>query len=63
MSCLEALAPTHARVFHVREMDGLSTEDICKELKVTSTNCWVMLHRARLSLRECLQTKWFGAKP
>ena len=38
----------------------LSTEEICQELDITPTNCWVMLHRARLLLRECLETQWFG---
>ncbi|MND07897.1 RNA polymerase sigma factor [compost metagenome] len=49
-----------ARVFTMREVLGLSTEEICKELGITTTNCWVMLHRARLSLRTCLELKWFG---
>ena len=49
-----------ARVFVMREVMELSTEEICKELGITATNCWVMLHRTRLSLRECLESKWFG---
>ncbi len=61
--CAKNLPEKTARVFMMREVLEESTEDICKELKVTSTNCWVMLHRARMSLRECLQTKWFGAQP
>lgn len=62
MYCLEALAPLHARVFHLREMEGASTEDICKELDITSTNCWVVLHRARLGLQQCLETNFeYGA--
>jgi len=56
--CLEHLAPSQAQVFHLRELDGLSTEDICKELKITSTNCWVMLYRARLGLQQCLEHRW-----
>ena len=49
-----------ARVFAMREVMELSTEEICKALDITPTNCWVMLHRARLSLRECLEFRWFG---
>ena len=60
LRCMEALAPAHAQVFHLREMDGLSTEEICKELGISSTNCWVMLYRARLSLQQCLETHWGG---
>lgn len=58
IACLEKLAPTHARVFHLRELEGLSTESICKELNITSTNCWVMLYRARLGLQQCLAMHW-----
>jgi RNA polymerase sigma-70 factor (ECF subfamily) len=50
-----------ARVFVMREVMELSTEEICKAVGITATNCWVMLHRARLALRECLEIKWFKA--
>ena len=58
--CAKNLPDKTARVFMMREVLEEDTDTICKELKITSTNCWVMLHRARMSLRECLQTKWFG---
>ena len=58
--CAKLMPVKTARVFMMREVMELSTEEICKELDITTTNCWVMLHRARLSLRECLQIKWFG---
>ncbi len=58
--CASAMPTKTARVFVMREVMELSTEEICKELGITATNCWVMLHRARLSLRECLEMKWFG---
>lgn len=58
--CAGVMPAKTARVFVMREVMELSTDDICKELGITATNCWVMLHRARLSLRECLEIKWFG---
>lgn len=58
--CAQNMPAKTARAFMMREVMELSTEEICKELGVTTTNCWVMLHRARLSLRECLEMKWFG---
>lgn len=58
--CSMLMPPKMARVFMMREVMELTTDEICKELDITATNCWVMLHRARLSLRECLQNKWFG---
>jgi RNA polymerase sigma-70 factor (ECF subfamily) len=58
-ACVQVMPVRTARVFVMREVLELATEDICKELGITATNCWVLLHRARLSLRECLETKWF----
>jgi len=58
--CAKLMPARMARVFMMREVMELSTEEICKELGITATNCWVLLHRARLSLRECFATKWFG---
>jgi RNA polymerase sigma-70 factor, ECF subfamily len=59
-SCAKLMPAKTARVFAMREVLELSTEEICKELGITATNCWVMLHRARLSLRACLELNWFG---
>jgi RNA polymerase sigma-70 factor (ECF subfamily) len=59
-ACLNALPERTARVFMMREHLGLDTSEICKELGITSTHCWVMLHRARMALRLCLETNWFG---
>jgi RNA polymerase sigma-70 factor, ECF subfamily len=59
--CLEALPPATARAFTMREVLGIETDEICKELSITATNCWVLLYRARMSLRSCLQLHWFGA--
>ena len=58
--CLEALPPRTAQAFLLREHMGLETAEICKELGVTSTHCWVLLYRARMALRECLDKSWFG---
>jgi RNA polymerase sigma-70 factor (ECF subfamily) len=60
-ACLQRLPPTTARVFMMREMLGLETSEICQELSMSSSNCWVVLHRARMGLRLCLEQKWFGS--
>lgn len=57
--CLQRLPERSARVFTMREVMDMSTGEICQELQITPTNCWVMLHRARLTLRECLELNWF----
>jgi RNA polymerase sigma-70 factor, ECF subfamily len=58
-SCLATLPGATARAFYLREIQGLSTEEICAELGISQSNCWVMLHRARLSLRQSLENRWF----
>jgi RNA polymerase sigma-70 factor, ECF subfamily len=60
--CAQVMPVRSARVFMMREVLELSTEEICKEIGITPTNLWVILHRARLSLRECIEMKW-GAVP
>jgi RNA polymerase sigma-70 factor (ECF subfamily) len=62
-ACLDHLPPTQARVFMMREWLELSSDEVCKELAITTTNLWVLLHRARLRLRDCLQAGWFDAHP
>jgi len=57
--CLDQLPPTTGRVFFKRDVLGHDTDTICKEEGITASNCWVMLHRARLGLRECLNQTWF----
>jgi RNA polymerase sigma-70 factor, ECF subfamily len=61
-SCLSELPERTANVFILRELEGQTTEEICKELGITPTNLWVMLHRARLQLRAGLEKQWFEKK-
>jgi RNA polymerase sigma-70 factor (ECF subfamily) len=58
--CLEKLPPATARVFMMREVMELESDEICKELTITANNLWVILYRARMSLRECLELNWFA---
>jgi RNA polymerase sigma-70 factor (ECF subfamily) len=58
--CLDKLPAAGGRVFFKREIAGEETETICKEEGITASNCWVILHRARLGLRACLEMNWFG---
>jgi len=44
-----------ASVFILREIDGLTSEEICEDLNIRPNNLWVMLHRARLHLRHALE--------
>lgn len=58
--CLGRLSEKTAAVFSLRELQGCKTPEICKLLGISKTHLWVMLHRARLQLRECLERNWFG---
>jgi RNA polymerase sigma-70 factor (TIGR02943 family) len=56
--CLSQMSQRLADAFVHREVDGLSTEEICKLMDITASNCWVMLYRARMLLRHCIETNW-----
>ncbi len=63
IDCVGALPPAQAQAFSLCELDGLKGEEACKAMQVASTNLWVMLHRARLRMRQCLENNWFGSEP
>ncbi|NMG45564.1 sigma-70 family RNA polymerase sigma factor [Aromatoleum toluvorans] len=58
-ACLDHLPAHIARVYMMREFLELDTGEICRQLGITTGNCWVILHRARLGLRACLENRWF----
>jgi len=61
-ACMENLPPAQARCFLMREWLEFSADEVCAELAITANNLWVLLHRARLRLRDCLQSGWFDAR-
>jgi RNA polymerase sigma-70 factor (ECF subfamily) len=56
--CISKLPSRLAEIFMLREFEDMSTKQICSELDISESNCWVMLYRARLQLRNCLETNW-----
>ena len=58
-ACLSKLPVRVADVFILREIEEMDSAQICKALRISQNNLWVMLYRARLALRECLQINWF----
>ena len=56
--CLSDLPERQAEAFMMRELNGLSTEEICKALNISATNSWVILYRARMWLRQCIEKNW-----
>ncbi len=60
--CLAELPERQAEAFMMREIDGFNTEEICKLLNISATNSWVMLYRARMWLRRCLENNWLNSE-
>jgi RNA polymerase sigma-70 factor (ECF subfamily) len=56
--CSEGLSDDQRAAFFLKEVDGEEPEAICNVLGVSTTNLRVLLHRARLKLRECLEKNW-----
>jgi RNA polymerase sigma-70 factor, ECF subfamily len=59
-SCMEKLPPKLAQLFMLRDVQETDNDEICKELNITTTNAWVMLYRARMGLRKCLELNWLN---
>ncbi|REG85178.1 sigma-70 family RNA polymerase sigma factor [Winogradskyella sediminis] len=57
--CLAKLPEKQADVFKMKTILGYDTETICKELDITASNLWVIIHRARTALSECMEDNWF----
>ncbi len=56
--CLSKLNPTMSQIFTLKEIAGKSPKDICSKLDITSTNYSVILYRARMKLRQCIEHIW-----
>lgn len=59
-SCIDCLPEKYAMVFRMKTIQEFETEEICKELDITPSNLWVMIHRARTQLRRCMEDNWFN---
>ena len=59
LDCMEGLTEKQARIFKMKTIEGFETEAICNEFNITPSNLWVIIHRARTTLAECLEKNWF----
>jgi RNA polymerase sigma-70 factor (TIGR02943 family) len=60
--CVKDLPQKLGHALTMRELEGVTTKEICKVLDISSTNCWTILHRARMLVRKCIETNWFETK-
>ena len=58
--CMDRLPEKYAMVFKMKTIQEFETAEICKELDITSSNLWVIIHRARVQLRKCMEDNWFN---
>lgn len=56
--CLGKLPERLSEIFMLREIEEMSTKSICKKMDISESNSWVMLYRARMQLRACMETNW-----
>jgi len=59
-ACIADLPTKLSLVYRMRELEGATTKQICKRFETGESNCWVILHRARLLMRRCLESNWFA---
>jgi len=58
--CIDNLPEKYRMVFLLKTVENYETEEICNELEISSSNLWVIIHRARVQLRTCLEGNWFN---
>lgn len=59
LNCLGKLPEKQALVFKMKTIQGYDTEVICNDLDITASNLWVIIHRARTAMADCLKNNWF----
>tara|TARA_R100001198_G_scaffold96141_1_gene84695 strand:- start:1522 stop:2070 length:549 start_codon:yes stop_codon:yes gene_type:complete len=60
LECLEKLPKKQAAIFKLKTIEDYDTEAICKEYDITPSNLWVIIHRARKAMAECLEKNWLN---
>ena len=60
LDCLDGLSEKHATIFKMKTIDNFDTEAICNEFNITPSNLWVIIHRARTAMAECLEKSWLN---
>lgn len=59
-SCASNMPEHLSRAFSRRMLGEQASSEICEKEGISKKNLSVRLHRARLLIRRCLETRWFG---
>lgn len=57
-NCMDKLTDTASAIFAMRNIEGYTSKEICKELAISSSNYWVVMHRSKMLLRDCMEINW-----
>lgn len=60
--CKRKLNEIQLNLFSMKFLDEMESEDICKELDITSSNYWVLIHRIKLKVRKCIEKLFYGSR-
>jgi len=58
--CLADVPEKSRQAFILKTFDNKESDEICNILDISSSNFWVLLHRCRNSLRDCLEANWIN---
>ncbi|HHD64770.1 MAG TPA: sigma-70 family RNA polymerase sigma factor [Desulfobulbaceae bacterium] len=61
-ACLDDMPKRFSLAYTLRELQGVTTQELCEFLQTGKNNCWVILYRARMLLRRCLEVNWFNTE-
>lgn len=56
--CMSRLPELWSSVFRMKNLEEKENKEICKDLSITTSNLWVIIHRSKLQLRSCLEKQW-----
>lgn len=59
-TCIDQVTEPARQAFILRKLEGLSTEEVCKLMNISTNYLWVLLHRARSQLKVALEMSWTG---
>ncbi|MEY2903587.1 MAG: hypothetical protein RLY89_2693 [Bacteroidota bacterium] len=57
-NCKQKLKELQQQVFVLKYLEDFDSDQICNLLGISSSNYWVLIHRAKLQLRNCLEKNW-----
>ncbi|GAB5523621.1 MAG: sigma-70 family RNA polymerase sigma factor [Roseivirga sp.] len=60
--CMKDLPPVWYTSMTSKYILEKSAVDTCQELGITTSNYWQIIHRAKLLMKKCLDTKWFETR-